>query len=125
MLLHHLCGKNVRENYENLDKCFVEIKKTLKKGGEIIIVESCVPFWFNIFEKVVYKIAYQIILKFFNHPPVFQFTINQIKNSLIKNGFKLEKYNIIKQGKYILQFGYKFPTFLTPVKTVIFRAKLN
>lgn len=125
MLLHHLCGKSVKQNFENLDKCFNEIKKTIKKGGEIIIVESCVPLWFNIFEKIIYKFAYKFILKYFKHPPVFQFTIEQINKSLIKNGFKLENYKIIKQGKYILQFGYKFPTFLTPVKTVIFRAKIN
>ena len=77
------------------------------------------------FEKMIYKFAYKFILKYFKHPPVFQFTIEQINKSLIKNGFKLENYKIIKQGKYILQFGYKFPTFLTPVKTVIFRAKIN
>ena len=125
MLLHHLCGKNVKENFNNLDKCFSEIKKTIKRNGEIIIVESCVPVWFNIFEKLIYKIAYKFILKFFKHPPVFQFTINQVNKALINNGFKIINYKIVKQGRYILQFGYKFPTFLTPVKTVIFRAKLN
>ena len=125
MLLHHLCGNDVSENFQNLEKCFSEIKKTLNKKSELIIVESCVPAWFNLVEKIFYKTANKFILKFINHPPVFQFTINQIIESLEKNGFKLDNYKIIKQGKYILQFGYKFPTFLTPVKTVLFRARLN
>ena len=88
-------------------------------------MESCVPSWFNLIEKILYKTASKFILKFLKHPPVFQFTIDQIIESLIKNGFKLKNYKIIRQGRYILQFGYKFPTFLTPVKTVLFRARLN
>ncbi len=125
MLLHHLCGENIKENFYNLNKCFFEIKKTIKNKGEIVIVESCVPLWFNLIEKLIYKFTYKFILKFFKHPPVFQYTISQIKNALINNGYKLKNYKILKQGKYILQFGYKFPTFLTPVKTVIFRAEIN
>ena len=125
MLLHHLCGKNVKENFYNLNKCFYEMKKKIKSEGELIIVESCVPLWFNIFEKLVYRLAYKFILKYFKHPPVFQFTINQIIEALINNGYKIEYFKTVKQGKYILQFGYKFPTILTPVKTVIFRAKIN
>ena len=81
------------------------------------------PLWFNIFEKLVYRLAYKFILKYFKHPPVFQFTINQIIEALVNNGYKIEYFKTVKQGKYILQFGYKFPTILTPVKTVIFRAK--
>tara|TARA_B100000989_G_scaffold298806_1_gene289997 strand:+ start:6949 stop:7656 length:708 start_codon:yes stop_codon:yes gene_type:complete len=125
MLLHHLCGKNVKENFDNLNRCFYEIKKKIGSNGELIIVESCVPLWFNIFEKLVYRLVYKFILRFFKHPPVFQFTINQIIEALVNNGYKIDNFEIVKQGKYILQFGYKFPTILTPVKTVIFRAKIS
>ena len=123
MLLHHLTGKNISENFENLNKSILQSRNALKKKGKLIIVESCVPLWFNIIEKLSYKLASKIILKYLNHPPVFQFTIEQIINVLKKNGFKKVQYKIIKQGKFILQFGYKFPTFLTPVKTVLFIAR--
>lgn len=125
MLLHHLTGKNVFQNFEYLNKSIEQTKKTLNKNGELIIVESCVPVWFNIIEKIIYKFASIFILIFSNHPPVFQYTINQILEVLKKKGFKNVNYKIIKQGKFILQFGYKFPTFLTPVKTIIFRARLR
>ena len=125
MLLHHITGKNVSQNFLNLRKSIKETKKVLKKKGELIIVESCVPKWFNLFEKIVYKIASIILLKIANHPPVFQYTKEQIINELVKQGFKNVNYKKIKQGKFILQFGYKFPTFLTPVSTIIFTSRLN
>ena len=125
MLLHHLTGKDINENFINLNKSIDHSKKVLNKKGKLIIVESCVPYWFNFLEKIVYKPASKIILKYFNHPPVFQFTIAQIINVLKKKGFKKVNYKIIKQGNFILQFGYKFPTILTPVKTVLFTARYN
>tara|TARA_B100002052_G_C15566200_1_gene455779 strand:- start:191 stop:667 length:477 start_codon:yes stop_codon:yes gene_type:complete len=125
MLLHHLTGENISQNFSNLRKSIKQTKKTLKKKGELIIVESCVPKWFNLFEKLVYKFASLVLLKFMNHPPVFQYTKEQILEELIEQGFEKIEYKIIKQGKFILQFGYKFPTFLTPVKTVIFTSRLS
>ena len=125
MLLHHLTGKNVSQNFSNLRKSIKQTKKTLKKKGELIIVESCVPKWFNLFEKIVYKFASLLLLRFINHPPVFQYTKEQILKELNQVGFKNVEYKVIKQGKFILQFGYIFPTFLTPVKTIIFTSRLS
>ena len=51
MLLHHVTGKNVEENFINLRLSINQAKKALKKNGELIIVESCVPYWFYLFEK--------------------------------------------------------------------------
>ena len=120
MLLHHLVGDNISENLTNLDKCIAESYKTLKENGKIIIVESCVPKWFFFIEKILYKPSKYFIDKLVNHPPAFQFTRNIILNSLKKNKFKNLESIKIKQGKFILQFGFKFPTFLTPVETIIF-----
>ena len=58
------------------------------------------------------------------HPPAFQFTKEIISETLIKNGFKNVKIEKIKQGKFILQYGIKFPTVLTPVETIIFSANI-
>ena len=124
MLIHHLVGKNVDENLENLSKCIYQCKKTLSKNGELIIVESCVPKWFYSIEKLLFKPTSYFINKFMKHPPAFQFTKEIIFENLIKNGFKEVKIRKIKQGKFILQYGIKFPTILTPVETVIFSAKI-
>jgi SAM-dependent methyltransferase len=122
MLIHHLIGKNVSENLENLDKCLYEAKKTLAENGKLVIVESCVPYWFYFVEKLLFKLSSILIIKFLKHPPAFQFTKDLIIQSLKKNNYKNISVNKIKQGRYILQYGFKFPTFLTPVETVIFTA---
>ena len=122
MLIHHLIGKNVNENLKNLNECISESKKSLSEGGKIIIVESCVPYWFYLIEQLLFKPSSYLINKFLNHPPAFQFTKNKILETLKKNKFKNIQYKKIKQGRFILQYGFKFPTFLTPVETIIFEA---
>ncbi|MDA9650331.1 class I SAM-dependent methyltransferase [Candidatus Pelagibacter sp.] len=122
MLIHHLIGKNVNENLKNLDKCLHESKKTLVDNGKLVIVESCVPHWFYLIEKLLFKLSSIFINKFLKHPPAFQFTKDIIVKSLKKNNYKKISFNKIKQGKYILQYGFKVPTFLTPVETVIITA---
>ena len=106
-----------------MNKCISESKKALFNDGKLIIVESCVPYWFYLIEKILFKPSCYIINKFFKHPPAFQFTKEIIIENLKKNEFKNIKYKKIKQGKFILQYGFKFPTFLTPVETVIFTAE--
>jgi SAM-dependent methyltransferase len=122
MLIHHLIGKDVNENLKNLDKCLHESKKTLAENGKLVIVESCVPYWFYLIEKLLFKLSNILIARFFKHPPAFQFTKDLIIKSLKKNDFKKISFNKIKQGKFILQYGFKVPTFLTPVETYIFTA---
>jgi SAM-dependent methyltransferase len=122
MLIHHLIGENVNENLENLNKCISECKKTLSKKGKIVIVESCVPKWFYFIEKLLFKPSSYLINKLLKHPPAFQYTSEIIFKVLEKNGFKDIRYEKVKQGKFILQYGFKFPTFLTPVETIIFTA---
>ena len=122
MLLHHLVGNSVSENLKNLDRCLEEINKILMKDGQLIIVESCVPNWFYKIEKILYKPTSYFIKKFMKHPPAFQFTRNVLIDSLKKNNFKNINLKKIKQGSFILQYGIKFPTILTPVETVIITA---
>ena len=122
MLIHHLIGKDVKENLKNLNECINQSKKSLSEGGKIIIVESCVPYWFYLIEKILFIPTSYLINKFLNHPPAFQFTKKKILETLKKNNFKDIQYKKIKQGRFILQYGFKFPTFLTPVETIIFEA---
>ena len=122
MLLHHLVGKSVSENLENLDKCLKQIHKTLIKNGKLIIVESCVPNWFYLIEKLLFKPTSFLINKFMKHPPAFQFTQEILKKYLTNNNYENINFKKIKQGKFILQYGIKVPTFLTPVETIIITA---
>lgn len=122
MLLHHLVGQKVSENLENLDRCLNQIRKTLLSNGKLVIVESCVPKWFYFIEKILYKPSAFLIKKFMKHPPAFQFTQEILIEYLYKNNYKNIAVKKVKQGKFILQYGVKVPTFLTPVETVIITA---
>ena len=122
MLLHHLVGNEVSENLENLDRCLQQIRKTLIDNGKLIIVESCVPKWFYLIEKILFKPTSFLIKKFIKHPPAFQFTEEILGKYLKKNNFKNINFKEIRQGKFILQYGIKVPTFITPVKTIIITA---
>ena len=116
MLLHHLVGKKVSDNLENLDKCLNQIRKTLNPDGKLVIVESCVPKWFYLIEKILFKPSSILIKKFMKHPPAFQFTQEILINYLNKNNYKNISIKKVKQGKFILQYGFKIPTFLTQLK---------
>ena len=64
MLIHHLIGKNVESNLNNLYRCINESKKALSENGKLIIVESCVPKWFYFIEKVFFKSTSYLINRF-------------------------------------------------------------
>ena len=51
MLLHHLVGKTVDESLNNIRIAIREAIRVLRPGGKLIIIESCVPNWFYLFEK--------------------------------------------------------------------------
>ena len=121
MLIHHLVGNDVDDCYKNLNKVVEQAYRALKPDGKLIIVESCVPVWFNIFEKIVYKPASKIIEMLISHPPTFQYTSEIIEENLIEK-FTSVECRKIDMGKFVLQFGYKFPSALTPVQPYIFTA---
>ena len=121
MLIHHLVGTDVDAYFRNLEQVIDQAYGALRSKGKLIIVESCVPLWFNIFEKIVYKPASKIIESLISHPPTFQYTSETIKGELIKK-FNSVKCRKIVMGKFVLQYGYKFPSALTPVQPHIFTA---
>ena len=89
MLIHHLIGKDVNENLENLNKCISESKKTLSSNGKIIIVESCVPKWFYFIEKLLFKSSSYLINRLLKHPPAFQYTKEIIYKVLKKMALEI------------------------------------
>jgi SAM-dependent methyltransferase len=119
MLLHHLVGDSVAQCQANLERAIVEAHRVLRRGGKLVIVESCVPPWFFSFEKVVFPLAVPLINKFLTHPPAFQHTVIAISN-IISNLFgKPPSVKLIPKGKYVLQFGFRFPAYLTPVQAFV------
>ncbi|MGD1067918.1 MAG: class I SAM-dependent methyltransferase, partial [Vulcanimicrobiaceae bacterium] len=57
MLLHHLTGGTVAETLLNVRKSIAECARVVKPDGRVVIVESCVPAWFYVFERIAYQPA--------------------------------------------------------------------
>ncbi len=122
MLIHHLVGTSVFDCIENIKRAISEAYRVLSPGGKLVIMESCVPEWFYKFEKVVYKPASFLIEKLINHPPTLQYPSAFLVSLIDEAGFENISSNNIPLGKYILQFGIKCPTWVTPVQPVLFSA---
>lgn len=115
-LLHHVVGKSVKEAKGMMERVITESHRVLKQGGKLLIIESTVPKWFYIIETIAFPLFVRI--NPLKHPSTFQYTQEYIKGVAEERGFDLLEYVNIPKGKYIIQFGFKFPSILTPVRTV-------
>lgn len=129
MLLHHLVGKTVGESISNARSAINEALRVLKPGGRLIIIESCVPWWSFAFERLVFPVVSRLINLILPHPVTIQYPVNLVA-SIASD--RLEDIDIsrIAKGRWVLQYGYKFPSFLTPIspyRLVIhkFRSRLD
>lgn len=115
MLLHHLVGHSVAQCLDNITQALSEAYRVLRPGGKLIIVESCVPRWFYGFERLVFPMAVSVIHALMKHPATIQYP-PEIITALIeeKTGRRPEVLEIPK-GRWVLQYGFKVPSILTPV----------
>lgn len=120
MLIHHLVGETVPICEANVRKSFSEAHKAISPGGKLIVMDSCVPFWFYIFERTVFRLAAWLISRLIKHPPVLQYTSNAVIQMMSESGFSRIESIAIPKGCYILQFGVKFPAWLTPTQPTLF-----
>ena len=114
MLLHHLVGKTVKESLDNISVAIREAVRVLKPGGKLIVVESCVPKWFYAFERLIFPLASSLINRVLSHPVTLQYPVNLIADIALKYCSDIEIFRIPK-GRWVLQYGYKFPSMLTPI----------
>jgi len=122
-VFHHITGKTVAINFANMRQSMKELYRVTAPGGKCAILESTVGHWFYLFERLVYGPASWV--KRSGHPITFQFTARQLLNTGLEMGFELEEFAYVPRGRWIIQFGYTWPTMLTPARPVklVFRKK--
>jgi SAM-dependent methyltransferase len=115
MLLHHLSGKDWRESWANAKTALAEGMRVLRPGGRMLIVESCVPYWFFQLEKPAFRLVSLVTKTVLSHPVTIQFPATMIADELGRHGSAVNVRKIPK-GRFVLQFGMKVPSFMTPAQ---------
>jgi len=116
-LFHHLVGAEAGDMERNAIRAMEEAREALKPGGRLIIAESCVPHWFHAVEKVMFKplslLAKTPLLG--GHPATLQLPFDHL-TALVEERFEIERAYRIPTGRWLTQFGRKWPTALTPAR---------
>jgi SAM-dependent methyltransferase len=121
MLLHHLAGKDWRVSWKNVQTAISEALRVLRPGGKLLVVESCVPRWFFEIERPMFWMLTRMFNSVLSHPITIQFPPQMIEAELNRRSSSVTREQIPK-GAAVLQFGFKVPSFLTPVKIFAFEA---
>jgi ubiquinone/menaquinone biosynthesis C-methylase UbiE len=120
MLLHHLIGNTVQESLNNTRRALEQAWRVLQPGGRLVIVESCVPKWFYTVERIVFRPATAVINRLFSHPATLQYPPGLLEGMLADLGPDRCDVAVIPKGRWVLQYGVRWPSFLTPVRVVRF-----
>jgi SAM-dependent methyltransferase len=117
LLFHHLVGVRPDDLVANIRRAIAEAARVLKPEGRLIVAESCVPRWFYRFERVLYRplvaIARTPLLG--GHPATMQLPFDTLVG-LVAERLEVERAYRIPAGRWITQFGRRWPTILTPAR---------
>jgi SAM-dependent methyltransferase len=115
-VFHHVTARTATENHRNMRRGMQEIRRVLVDGGKAVVVESTVGRLFHAFERLAYRPL--LAVKRGGHPVTFQFTPGHLIETAQASGFAVEEFAYVPRGWFVLQFGYRWPTLLTPARTV-------
>ncbi len=116
-LYHHLVGATPADLVANARRAISEAARVLRPGGRLIAAESCVPRWFYGVERAMFRplaVAARTPL-LGGHPATLQLTFEDLQ-SLVGEHLEIERAYPIPTGRWLTQFGRRWPTRLTPAR---------
>jgi SAM-dependent methyltransferase len=124
LLYHHLVGSRADDSIVNVRRAIAEAERVLRPGGRLIVAESCVPRWFYGVERVLFRpltaVARTRLLG--GHPAVLQLHFALLQE-LIAERLQIERAYRVPVGRWIPQFGVRWPSALTPARAVVVVAR--
>jgi SAM-dependent methyltransferase len=121
-VFHHLIGPDVTSSLTNVRRAVDEAYRVLERGGRLVVMESCVsPFAFAVERRLFPTLKAFSRTPLMRHPATLQFPPDTIA-AVIRERFGEVSTARIPVGRWIIQFGLRWPTALTPARPYLFTA---
>lgn len=130
-LLHHLAQGSIGATMEAVKKALREGSLCLKRGGNVIIAETCVPSFLEKVERAFFFIL-RILLFFTRQSEVFLFSVETLTRILTQCGYKeITTWEISGEEESpwtwvhisIVFPNLKIPRWMNPSRTIIFEGR--
>lgn len=116
-LYHHLTGNRPDDSITNIRRAISEATRMLAPGGRLVVAESCIPASLFPIERALYHplrwLASTRALG--GHPATLQLPVGLLRD-LIEEQLTIQRSAPIHLGRWMTQFGRRFPVALTPAR---------